>query len=126
VYYLLVYLLNKIEINLFFTLLKLNFNQMRSEDITAIILICMFIFVVVFTISMYNCLKNVDVTYNRRVIPENVVRRRLLRELLISIHYEIRQEEIRRNMEAREQINRQLQNTVIVINPLNHITIGTC
>jgi len=99
---------------------------MRSEDITAIILICMFIFVVVFTISMYNCLKNVDVTYNRRVIPENVVRRRLLRELLISIHYEIRQEEIRRNMEAREQINRQLQNTVIVINPLNHITIGTC
>ena len=89
---------------------------MRSEDITAIILICMFIFVVVFTISMYNCLRNVDVTYNRRVSPENVVRRRLLRELLISIHYEIRQEEIRRNMEAQEQINRQLQNTVIVIN----------
>ena len=99
---------------------------MRSEDITAIILICMFIFVVVFTISMYNCLRNVDVTYNRRVIPENVIRRRLLRELLINIHYEIRQEEIRRNMEAQEQINRQLQNTVIVINPLNKITIGTC
>ena len=99
---------------------------MRSEDITAIVLICMFIFVIVFTISMYNCLRNVDVTYNRRVSPENVIRRRLLRELLISIHYEIRQEEIRRNMEAQEQINRQLQNTVIVINPLNEITIGTC
>lgn len=100
---------------------------MRPDDISAIILICMFIFVVVFIISMYNCLKNVDVTYNnRRVSPENVVRRRILRELLISIHYEIRQEEIRRNMEAQEQINRQLQNTVIVINPLNNITIGTC
>lgn len=86
----------------------------------------MLIFVIVFIISMYNCLKNVDVTYNRRVSPEIFVRRRMLRELLISIHYEIKQEEIRRNMEAREQINRQLQNTVIIINPLNKITIGTC